>query len=66
MLSRKQDDKARVKEVGSDDPFKLVKKSRKEYNFWTEGDINKFEEALNLFGKDWTKVTEHVGTKTRL
>ena len=31
---------------------------------WSKQDDDKFIEALEKFGKDWKKVTEHVGNKT--
>ena len=33
--------------------------------FWTDEEKENFLEALETYGKDWTKVMECVGTKTR-
>lgn len=31
---------------------------------WTDGEHDKFLEALSLYGRSWCKIEEHVGTKT--
>jgi SHAQKYF class myb-like DNA-binding protein len=31
---------------------------------WTKEEHKSFLEALKLFGKNWKKVEEHVGTRT--
>lgn len=38
----------------------------KKYNTgrWSEEEHRKFMEAIELFGKDWKKVQQHVGTRT--
>ena len=40
-----------------------VKKTRF-VTHWNNEDYVKFVEAIRLYGKDWKKVVEHVGTKT--
>ena len=32
---------------------------------WTQEEHKKFLEALEMYGKNWAKVTEHVGTRNR-
>ena len=32
---------------------------------WTEQENDRFFEALAMYGRDWDKVSEHVGTKDR-
>lgn len=31
---------------------------------WTDEEHKKFLRALELYGKDWKKVEEHIGTRT--
>ena len=32
---------------------------------WTDEEHTSFLEGLRLYGKDWGKVTEHIGTRSR-
>ena len=32
---------------------------------WTDAENKRFEEALSLFGRDWGKCAEHMGTRNR-
>ena len=31
---------------------------------WSDEEHNKFLEAIHLYGKNWNKVHEHIGTRT--
>ena len=31
---------------------------------WTETEENKFTQALNIYGKDWLKVSDFIGSRT--
>ncbi|KAJ3682009.1 hypothetical protein LUZ60_014582 [Juncus effusus] len=48
----------------------IVPKIRKPYTIskqrerWTEEEHNKFLEALQLYGRAWRRIEEHIGTKT--
>ena len=33
---------------------------------WTQQEQNLFEEAHSMYGKDWKKIKNHVGTRTGL
>ena len=46
--------------------LKLAQKSTeatKKRNVWTEDEKMKFVEACELYGKDFKKITQHIGTK---
>ena len=32
---------------------------------WSKDEHNRFIEAVRLYGKDWAKITKHVGSRTR-
>ena len=32
---------------------------------WNQDELDRFDEALRQYGKDWAKVKEHVGTRDR-
>ena len=34
-------------------------------NYWTHDEKKKFLKALELFGKDWYKVSKYLGNKDR-
>ena len=37
----------------------------KKRNKWTEDESEKFYEGLDLHGKNWSKISEHIGTKDK-
>ncbi|XP_065847866.1 protein REVEILLE 1-like isoform X2 [Euphorbia lathyris] len=41
-------------------PYTITKQREK----WTEDEHRKFLEALQLYGRGWRKIQEHIGTKT--
>ena len=44
---------------------KLAKTSRKPYTPWTLEEKDKFLEGVSLFGKNWRKISSHIGTRDR-
>ena len=40
-------------------------KSKPPAKRWSDEEHQRFLEALRVYGKDWTKITEHVGTRTK-
>ena len=38
--------------------------NRKKREKWTSEENRKFDEALRFYGRDWKRVSNHVGTKT--
>ncbi|KAL0914189.1 hypothetical protein M5K25_017699 [Dendrobium thyrsiflorum] len=53
-------------------PSKELAKARKTYTItkqrekWTDEEHNKFLDALGLYGREWQRIQEHVGTKTTI
>ena len=43
---------------------RLVKYERTKCVLWTDDENLKFEEGLLWYGRDWDKISEHIGTKT--
>ncbi|RWW40018.1 hypothetical protein BHE74_00054590, partial [Ensete ventricosum] len=41
-------------------PYTITKQREK----WTEEEHSKFLEALQLYGRAWRHIEEHIGTKT--
>ena len=39
-------------------------RSQKPKGRWTSEEKRKFEEGLRLFGRNWKKIKEHVGTRS--
>ena len=35
------------------------------YRFWSHEEHQRLEDALRRFGKDWTKIADHVKTRSR-
>ena len=44
--------------------FELYEEARPKYCYWTVDEHKRFLFALEKFGKNWQKVTNHVGTRT--
>jgi hypothetical protein len=38
--------------------------SKSSFGRWTSKEHSRFLEGLNLFGKDWRKIEEFIGTRT--
>ena len=38
--------------------------TEKKWTFWTEEEQDKFIEGCKIYGKDWEKVTRHIGTRS--
>ena len=60
LQSRRRELKAQEK---AENQVELV--GRKGDRYWTEDEHDRFIEAVKLFGKDWAKITAHVGTRSR-
>ena len=43
----------------------LRKRNIAENDNWSPQDIDRYYHALRSFGKDWGKVIEHIGSKTK-
>ena len=47
----------------STEPTTPTKKSKYNYGRWTDEEHGLFLEALLIYGKDWDKIEEHIGTR---
>lgn len=48
------------------DPLTLSDDSRKkEIDHWTEEETSRLLEGIELFGENWSKISEHIGTKNK-
>ena len=41
--------------------LKILSKPQK--ILWTDAEIKKYEEGLNIYGKDWQELSRYIGTK---
>jgi len=53
-----------VDEVDVDEDWKVIDNSRiKRHMRWTDDEHRRFVEAVRKHGRDWSKVTQAVGTR---
>ena len=63
---RKREIKAQLKSKASkSSKEKSTATLKKKGGIWTDDEHKKFIEAVRIYGKNWSKITEYIGTREK-